>query len=94
VIPVAAEATLALDLRASRRLLAVTVAPSTAFTTPAGNQTNRFPTGPDGYRVTDPLKVQTPLRAISRSSPRSAATASGDCTRQPERDSTPPTSPS
>ena len=64
MIPVAAEAAVALDAWAYPFVLAVTFAASTAFMTPVGYQTNLFVYGPGGYRFTDYLKVGTPLQAI------------------------------
>jgi di/tricarboxylate transporter len=64
MIPVAAEAAIALDAWAYPFVLAVTFAASTAFMTPVGYQTNLFVYGPGGYRFTDYLRVGTPLQAI------------------------------
>jgi di/tricarboxylate transporter len=64
MIPVAAEAAIALDAWAYPFILAVTFAASTAFMTPVGYQTNLFVYGPGGYRFTDYLRVGTPLQAI------------------------------
>ena len=64
MIPVAAEAAVALDAWAYPFILAVTFAASTAFMTPVGYQTNLFVYGPGGYRFTDYLRVGTPLQAI------------------------------